>query len=381
MRRLQRYIFAQIFKAVAFSTITIVLVGCSLYSQRYLADIIEHGIPLAAFGELVLFMVPTLVVLVMPITLAGGMIFIYGKLSEDSELTVARACGMSQMSLLVPAIAVAVLAALISYAMALYVIPQSIERFRDIRDTVRHTRVDTLLRDQTFNTVSPGLTIYFATREADGLLRNILIHDQRNLQRVATVIAEHAVLDQDQDLLEVRLIDGNLQRFRPTTRELTTVYFDTYTFEVDLSSVLSSGDPQDPSVEELAIGALLFPPDEVAPGSDEYRRRLAEGHQRLTSPLMCITVALIAGASLFGGQYRRHGHRLRLAAIGLVVSILLLAYHATVVAAGTTTLLIPALYALVIVPGLLACLAIWRGDHGYGATPPASPLPAGASTG
>ena len=88
---------------------------------------------------------------------------------------------------------------------------------------------------------------------------------------------------------------------------------------------------------------------------------------------MCITVALIAGASLFGGQYRRHGHRLRLAAIGLAVSVLLLVYHATVVAAGTTSLLIPVLYALVVVPALLACLAIWRGDHGFGSLPATAP--------
>ena len=183
LNSLQRYVFGQMAKALTFSTVAIVLVGCSLYSQRYLSDIVERGIPIAVFADLVLYMIPTLLVLVLPITLSGSLIFIYGRLNEDSELTVARACGVSQISLAKPAVALALIATAISYVSAIHLIPQSISTFRDIRDGINIETMDQLLLPQTFNDVQENVTLYFGSRTADGVVEDVLIHDRRDQEK------------------------------------------------------------------------------------------------------------------------------------------------------------------------------------------------------
>ncbi|MCA8907481.1 MAG: LptF/LptG family permease [Rhodospirillaceae bacterium] len=362
MGRLTLYFLSQLGKAAGFATLVLVLVGCSLYSQRYLGDIIEHGLPLTVFGQLVVFMVPTMLVIMLPITLAGSVLFIYGKLTEDSEVTVAKACGVSQLKLAVPALIAALVGTAISYTMAFTMIPQSIQVFRDVRQELRNTRVDTLLQAGVFNEVVPGLTIYFAEHSDDGVLSHILIHDQRSDQRPTTVVAARAVLAQTLDALTVQLQDGLIQRQAPGEQELSTINFDAYTFDVDLDDLISSGSMNDIAVQELPTEELLWPPPEIEPGSTDYRERLAEGHQRIATPLLCITLTLIATAGAVAGTHQRRFQRKRFLTVGATLGVLVILYHGAVMAARSSTMFIPAFYALMLVPGLCALLVLLNAD-------------------
>jgi lipopolysaccharide export system permease protein len=360
---LQVYMMSQIAKAVTFTTAVIVLVGCSLYSQRYLGDLIEHGLSLAVFGELVIFMMPTLMVLILPVTLCGSIIFIYGKMIGDNEITVARACGVGQYRLLLPALIIALVATAIGYAMSLYFIPYSFSRFKDIQALVQDAELELLLREQTFNSFGADLTIYFRERRDDGTLENVLIYDNRNPNHSTTVIADQAVMSQAEDLLTVTFLDGNLQRRERDGGDLSIVYFDSYNFEFDTSGLFSGPSNRQRSLSERHIHELLDPPMETEEQRAIAGRMLAEGHQRLTSPLLCLTVTFMAGCAMFTGQYRRGGHKLRLALVGLLVAVLLIAYQVLVLASATMPVLLPFIYVMVVLPALVSIAILYVSDR------------------
>lgn len=357
MRRLRTYMTVQLLRAVSLTTLTIVLVGCSLYSQRYLGDLIENGVPISLFGELVVFMMPTLMVVVLPVTLCGSVIFVYGKMMADNEITVLRACGVSQLRLLMPALTVALLATAVSYAMSLYFIPRSYTMFKDIQSIVRDTQLELLLREGTFNSVGRGVTIYFRERLEDGTLTHVLIHDSRSAQETTTVISETALISREADLIDITFVDGNLHRHNRGAGDLNIVHFESYNFELDTSSIFRGPSERERSLSERGILELLDPPMETEEDRQMAGRMLAEAHQRLATPLMCLTVSLMAGATMFAGQQRRGGHKLRLAVVGLVIGALLVAFQATIVAAAANMALYPLIYLLVLLPGL-ASLAI-----------------------
>ncbi len=360
---LQLYIMGQLGRAVVFTTAVIVLVGCSLYSQRYLGDLIEHGLSLAVFGELIIFMMPTLMVLILPITLCGSIIFIYGKMIGDNEITVARACGVSQSRLLQPALVIALAAMAVSYAMSLYFIPYSFSRFKDIQALVQDAQLELLLREQTFNSFGADLTIYFRDRADDGTLQNVLIYDNRSATQATTVIAEQAVMHQEGDLLTVTFIDGNLQRRMRDDGELSIVYFDAYNFEFDTSGLFGGPNDRERSLSERHIHELLDPPMATEEQRALAPRMRAEGHQRLTSPLLCVTVTLMAGCAMFTGQHRRGGHKLRLAVVGLVIAGLLIAYQVIVLGSSTEPRLLPLIYVAVTIPALVSIVILYIGDR------------------
>jgi lipopolysaccharide export system permease protein len=372
MRQIHAYLVRQLLKAVTFTTLTVVLVGCSLYSQRYLGDLIEHGISPSVFLDLVVFMMPTLMVVVLPVTLFASITFIYGKMIGDNELTVLRASGVAHRTLLMPALMVAVAATALSYAMSLYFIPRSYSQFKDVQALVKDAEIELLLREQTFNSFVPGLTIYFRERLADGRLADVLIYDSRDPRRTTTVVAERAVLRQTQDSLAVGFEDGNLHRYERPNGELSIVHFETYGIDFDTTELLRGPSDRQRSISELSIGELLSPPLDTAEQQDLAPRKWAEGHQRLTAPLLCLTVTMLGGATMFAGQQRRAGHRLRLFAVGVGIAVLLICYQIAVAAAAQQPMLLPLLYGIVLLPallgaGVLAYIDRFAPGHGFAA--------------
>ena len=363
MQRLTRYMTVHLFRAVVLTTLAIVLVGCSLYSQRYLGDLIEHGVPITLFGELVIFMMPTLMVVVLPVTLCGSIIFVYGKMMADNEMTVLRACGVSQLSLLTPALIVAVVATALSYAMSLYFIPRSYSLFKDIQSIVKDAQLELLLREGTFNSVGAGITIYFRERREDGTLEGVLIHDARQHQETTTVISERALVSSEGQLLNVTFVDGNLQRANRQADELNIVHFDSYNFDIDTSSIFPGPTERQRSISERGIWELLNPPMATEEERELAGRMLAEAHQRLATPLMCLTVSLMAGATMFVGQHRRGGHKVRLAMVGLAIAALLTVFQMTIVASASRASLYTAIYLLVILPALASLAMLVLSDR------------------
>ena len=369
MRQIHGYLTKQLLKAVTFTTLVVVLVGCSLYSQRYLGDLIEHGISLSVFLDLVVFMMPTLMVVVLPVTLFASIVFTYGKMIGDNELTVLRASGVSHRTLLLPALIVAVGATAFSYAMSLYFIPRSYGEFKDVQALVKDAEIELLLREQTFNSFVPGLTIYFRERLDDGSLSDVLIYDNRDLTRTTTVVSERAVLRQGESRLTVGFEDGNMQQMDRSGGDLSIVHFETYSFEFDTSELLRGPSSRQQSVSELPIGELLAPSLETEADREIAPRKWAEGHQRLTAPILCLTVTLVGGATMFAGQQRRSGHRFRLLVVGIGIAVLLVSYQIAVAAAAQLPALLPLMYLMVMVPAVLGLIVLAHIDRfapGYG---------------
>ena len=92
-------------------------------------------------------------------------------------------------------------------------------------------------------------------------------------------------------------------------------------------------------------------------------RMLAEAHQRLATPLMCLTVSLMAGATMFVGQHRRGGHKVRLAMVGLAIAALLTVFQMTIVASASRASLYAAIYLLVILPALASLAMLLLSDR------------------
>ena len=373
MRQIHGYLVKQLIKAVTVTTLIVVLVGCSLYSQRYLGDLIEHGISLSVFFDLVVFMMPTLMVVVLPVTVFGSIMFTYGKMTGDNELTVLRASGMSHRTLLRPALIVALGATMLSYAMSLYFIPRSYGEFKDVQALVQDAEIELLLREQTFNSFVPGLTIYFRERLGDGSLSGVLIYDNRDPARTTTVVSERALLRQSDSRLTVGFEAGNLQRLDRLTGDLSIIHFETYSFDFDTSEFLRGPNNRRQSVSELPIGALLAPPLETEADRQIAPRKWAEGHQRLTAPLLCLTVTLVGGAMMFAGQQRRSGHRLRFLVVGIGIAALLISYQVAVAAAAQDPALLPLMYLVVCAPAMLGVAVLAHIDrfapgHGLAAT-------------
>src|SRR5690348_14702855 len=104
MNILTRYIFRQLFFTVLVTTLMLTCIMWLAQSLRYIDFIANKGAPLLIFCEMVVCLLPNLLVIVAPIAVLIGILFVYNKLIADHELIVMQASGSGYWQLAKPAV-------------------------------------------------------------------------------------------------------------------------------------------------------------------------------------------------------------------------------------------------------------------------------------
>lgn len=357
MSGITRYVLRQLTVGMVFVSLALACVLWLTQSLRFIDMIVNKGLSALSFLELTLLLMPTFLVVIIPISLFAVILFTYNKLNSDRELVVLRAVGLSHWMLGRPALILAGAATVVGYALTLWLIPTSVQSFRELQWNIRNDITGVLLQEEVFNKFGEGLTIYVRSRDTNGELLGILVHDKRNPEKPVTLMAERGALVFTDEGPRVLMLNGNRQQVTRGTGRLSVLYFDSYT--VDMASATGATDDRFRDARERSL-AELFGASEAQLGPNDYRRAKVELHQRFTSPLYNLGFALIALACLLPAGFDRRGQGAQvMTAIGLMVA-------AQAAALGTTNLatndliFVPLMYAIAVLPIGLSAWFIHR---------------------
>ena len=351
------YIAKQLLTAVMVVVVSLTCVIWLSQSLRFVDMIVNRGLPLATFVYLTMLLLPTWLSIVLPIAGFAAVIFIYNRMAGDREIVVLEASGLSPMRLARPALLVAVLVTLICYLMTLYLIPLSYRAFKELQFQIRHNYTDVLLREGVFNTIANDITVYVRARQKSGELSGIIVHDNRDPRQEVTLIAERGALVVTEAGPRVFMQNGNRQSRDKSTGRTSLLYFDRYT--VDLGGSKSVAQRAWRDQNELFLPELLNPTEqETQPRNfDEY---IAEGHSRLSAPLLGLALPLLGLAVLLRGEFSRRGQTWRiLIAVGLAIILETLGLGTKFLAAKQPWM-IPAMYGSIIAPAVIAAMLLSR---------------------
>jgi lipopolysaccharide export system permease protein len=357
MQAITRYILNQLLIVTIFITVGLTFAVWLAQSLRFFDYIVNRGLPATTFFAFVGLLLPSFLGVVLPIATFCAVLFVYNKLTLDSEMVVLRAAGLSQAQLARPAIVLALGVTLAVYAISLYFLPVSYRAFKDLQFHIRNDYSAVLLQEGAFTDLGEGITVYVRERTGAGELRGILVHDSRKADQPVTMLAERGALVRSDAGPRVVMVNGNRQEIEQDSRRLSLLYFDRYTVEVATFSEIGQNRWREPKER--------FLPELLSPGATDtelrYRAELiAEGHQRLVAPLYTLTFVLVGLAALLSGQFNRRGqiHRLLAAILGTVVlEGLGLALHDL---AGRSPQAVPAMYAAVVLPAGAAVYVLLR---------------------
>jgi lipopolysaccharide export system permease protein len=346
--RLDRYMFRQL--AVALIAVTGGLTALIWLTQslRFVELVINHGLSLGVFMQLTGLLIPSFVAVILPITCFVVVQFVYQRLAGDRELTVMRAAGLSPFALSRPALAVACLAMIAGYLLNLWLVPESLARFREFQWEIRNRMAAFLLQEGVFNQVSDDMTVYIRSRDTDGTLRGILVDDERDKNAPATILAERGRLVEGPTGPRVVLFNGSRQQIDRQNGRLDMLTFGQNA--IDLSQNSHSEGARLRDMSEVALSELLDPHPENA---QDVPKWIAEGHKRLAGPLTGVSFAMVALVSVLTGTFHRHGSVIRpLAAVGAVVGLLALGLAVGNLAARDN-LLLPLVWVHAAAPGVI----------------------------
>ena len=287
-------------------------------SLRYIDFIANKGVPILLFFEMIMYLLPNLVVIVVPIAVLIGVIFIYNKLTTDHELIVMQASGTSYWALAKPAFLVGLLFTIVLYCFTLYFLPVSFRNYRDISTSLKEKSLTSLVQAGQFNTLS-RYTIYARSQDAQGNFSGLIIYDGREENKALFFTAEKGIIFNKDEGGQLLLLKGTRQEKDLKTGKPSILYFDQYVIEANEPSKADKGDRFLKPYERF-IGDLFNPREKLSP--TVLLEFVSAAHRRLISPLYALAFGLLAVCAMILGHFSRKGRSGKILTACIIASLL-----------------------------------------------------------
>jgi lipopolysaccharide export system permease protein len=303
MTSLDRYILRQCFSMMVFVTVALSAAVWLAQSLRLVDLIVNRGLSVELFLYLALLILPRFLDIVLPIGAFIAVLFVFNRLSAESELAVMRGAGLGPLALARPVFILAGIAFLVLLSLSAYFLPASNREFKDLQFAIRNRFVSALIQEGTFTTIANKLTIYAAGRNERGEVTGLLINDDRDRQAPVTILAERGAFADSAQGSRIIMANGSRQRFDRASGKLSLLTFDRYTLDLDM--LRDAPEVRFRDAQERFLPDLFWPPAELDPMIRESFH--VEGHQRLLIPLSVFSFVMIPLACLLPGELNRRG--------------------------------------------------------------------------
>ncbi|MGP1254507.1 MAG: LPS export ABC transporter permease LptF [Kiloniellales bacterium] len=357
MKSLDRYMLSQLAATTFATSVALTFMVWLSQSIRLFDHIVNRGLPIETFVWFAALLMPSFLTIVLPVAVFVSVLFIYNKMTTDSELIVMRACGLGHIQVARPALLLSIAVTAVMYAITLYFLPLSFRNFKDLQHEIRTNYASVLLEEGVFTEVDSGMVVYIGSRTPEGQLLDVLVHDMRDAEQPTTTVAQVSELIAGESGPVLILYEGQRQQFDRAEKELTTLSFDRYALELT-DGTRRERNWRDPS--ELFLHEIFKTPET----HDEVERRnqfLANGHQRLALPLYVFGYVLLGMAPFVLGEFSRRGYWKRILVTVVVVGVLQVQAIALEDMVSSRIALWPLLYVGPVVPAALLAWVVFFG--------------------
>lgn len=325
MSGFQRYLFQNVLRTLLAIVGGLALIALLTQGLTQLGLIVENRQSMLVYLWVSVLAAPQIVSLLMPIALFIATAGALNVSHRENEIVVAQASGMSNWQVASPVMRLAALAAILHLGLNLWIQPAA---SRELRETVSEASTDlaaSLVREGMFMQHGDGLTT-FARRVNGAEMRDLLVSDARNPGEVVTFISKTAFLAEMEGSPVLVLRDGQRQTLRDNGA-LEVLTFDQSPF--DLAPFVTDRKAVILEESDRYLPELFFPDMNNYYDYANVNMLAAEGHARVSAPLLNFAMAMLGIFAVLGGDFSRRGYAKRIAlASGAAVVLRLLAFGA-----------------------------------------------------
>ncbi len=318
MRQYERYLFMHLLLPAVLVTAALTGIIWLTQMMKFVHYILNRGLTIGDFLYLTGLMLPSLLLVLIPISLGIAVIYTYNRLTSDSELIVLNAVGVSKLQLARPVLELGAIAMVLCYVLALYVMPLANQKFSDLRNFFRDKYASVLLEEEVFNTPVDGITVFVRSRDKKGILHGILLHDNRDIYAPVTMMAERGRLEQTDHGPRFYLEKGVRQQIEQS--RISWLSFDDYALDI---AFYAKDTVREREPTELFLSDLL---KGDAKSEKNNRAMHAEVQQRLAWPMLALILPLLALSTLFTGEFNRRGQWKRIAHAAVSIAVMVLVF-------------------------------------------------------
>lgn len=359
--RYDRYTLGRLTVMFGFFTVILVLVFWINRTARLFDRLIGNGETVAVFVEMSVLTLPYLVYLILPVCAFAAAIQTANRMGSDSEIVAMQAAGTSSFRTARPAFYLGLLAAALMLVLAHVLIPTSRTQIAELERDLARDVSGRLLEAGRFLNPLPGVTVFVAEINDQGVLERVLLHDSRDPVSRVTYTADQALLVRSESGPQMVMLSGLAQTL-DLSGALSTLRFENFTL-----SLGGSGNDRPPILRDLrgypTATLMQADPELIARIRTTEAAFEHELHTRFATPLLAIVNALLGFAALLVGGFSRFGFWYQVAG-GVVLNILLQAgVNVSEEVALSATGAWPAVYVPVVAGFAMVFALLWFADH------------------
>ncbi|MBI5026306.1 MAG: LPS export ABC transporter permease LptF [Nitrospirae bacterium] len=266
--------------------------------------VMGKGAGLLDILKIFIYLQPSILLLTIPMAILISVFLTYGRMMADSEMVVLKGSGMSFWAISKPAFIISLAGFLISITFSLYLLPKSVQSFRQAIFEVVARKAAMVLEEGTFSTAFKGTVIFIKEIPSQDKLKGIFIYkeedssggEQDRKEPIVIVAKEGTLLSRPQEsLIELSMTDGIMHTFgKKTSSEVT---FSRY----NLVLMFTPEPSKEKKVSEMEIIELWM-------GRKDNVLWNVELHRRFAIPFACLIFGFLGPAlSLKTGKTGRLG--------------------------------------------------------------------------
>ena len=301
--RFDRYILAHLIRVFGF--FALVLVGIYWVNRAVilLDQYLSEGQNGALVFEVTLLSVPSIMLIVLPVAGFVASAYTTNRLHADSELVVVQATGYSAFRLVRPFLVFAAILVALMSILAHVIVPASARELNRLEAQLADAISSRLLVPGTFQSPTPGVTVYVRDIAVDGTLEGLLVTDRREPEQETT---HRALLVRHDEGPRLVMFQGMAQTLTLASGHLAVTQFEDFT--VAIGDLVASPSVRRLDQRELPTSVLLSPTPEI----ETLTRRSAtdlqrEAHLRFTQAMLSAGAAVVGFAALMLGGFSRFG--------------------------------------------------------------------------
>ncbi len=330
---LDRYIFRELLSPFLISLGALCFVMLTKELLRLVELLVSKGVAFLSVLNVFAHLLPSFLVLTLPIAGIIASITAFGRFSFDKELVAMRAAGLSLVRLSHPVFVFALLVFGLTLTLSQWGQPWSNVNLKKVALNLLRDELVLELERGVFNETVPKMVIYVPDAQSGQDLTGIFVSDDRNPDDPRVIVAQQyfVMTDPKSNQIALRLVDGVIHSRPDNVEQYSKVSFSTYDLKMSFNKNLYGTD------ERSSIDTILTRLDQSDWKDTGALRRLMEHYKDLAFPTASL-VFCILGVPV--GIVSKRSGRMGGFAVGVLVVVI---YYVLNVACEflVTTLIIP----------------------------------------
>jgi lipopolysaccharide export system permease protein len=295
-KTLYLYLIKELFPAFLLGLIGFTFILLTGRIVQLMELFVNKGVPLGYVLRLLYLLLPSFMVLTIPMATLLSVLLAFNRLSSDNEITALKASGVSLYQMIPPVLVFAFTTYAATTFLSLYSVPRANERSRALLYEVASSKASVGVREKVFNDDFEGLVLYVEEIKPRTLMwEKVFISDSRNPAEVLSIIAREGQVISDPGTLAItlRLKRGAIHKLGKEPDAYQKVDFSTYDLRLYLKTGLTEKRTEEKHPADMTLAELTRSIQALQAKGSQARIQWVKLHEKFSIPFACLVFGLI----------------------------------------------------------------------------------------